>query len=146
MQKAFTGFKIGLIRCKEETGLSTRKTQIQRRKDQMQPSGTTISATVPYMVINQLLKLLPQDWDQVVAIFVQGPAWPFKGWLRLLPDRSPVDTFVKIKAFHLKYDEVHLDPNIQKWDVTVLELSYHQRHLDRPAFLRFWDRYWIDTW
>lgn len=49
-----------------------------------------------------------------------------------------------VKAFHLKYDEVRLDPNVQKWDVTVLELSYHKRHLDRPVFLRFWetlDRY-----
>lgn len=44
-----------------------------------------------------------------------------------------------VKAFHLKYDEVRLDPNVQKWDVTVLELSYHRRHLDRPVFLRFWE-------
>lgn len=52
--------------------------------------------------------------------------------------------FPIVKAFHLKYDEVRLDPNVQKWDVTVLELSYHKRHLDRPVFLRFWetlDRY-----
>lgn len=52
--------------------------------------------------------------------------------------------FAVVKAFHLKYDEVRLDPNVQKWDVTVLELSYHKRHLDRPVFLRFWetlDRY-----
>lgn len=51
-----------------------------------------------------------------------------------------------VKAFHLKYDEVRLDPNVQKWDVTVLELSYHKRHLDRPVFLRFWetlDRYMV---
>ncbi|CAJ0950007.1 unnamed protein product [Ranitomeya imitator] len=119
---------------------------IQRRKDQMQPGGTSISVTVPYRVIDQPLKLLPQDWDRVVAVFVQGPAWQFKGWPWLLPDGSPVDIFAKIKAFHLKYDEVRLDPNVQKWDVTLLELSYHKRHLDRPVFLRFWetlDRYMV---
>ncbi|EHB12236.1 Parafibromin [Heterocephalus glaber] len=115
------------------------ETLIQRRKDQMQPRGTAISVTVPYRVVDQPLKLMPQDWDRVVAVFVQGPAWQFKGWPWLLPDGSPVDIFAKIKAFHLKYDEVHLDPNIQKWDVTVLELSYHKRHLDRPVFLRFWE-------
>lgn len=32
-----------------------------------------------------------------------------------------------------------MDPNVQKWDVTVLELSHHRRHLDRPVFLRFWE-------
>uniref|UniRef100_A0A2I3HB65 Parafibromin n=1 Tax=Nomascus leucogenys TaxID=61853 RepID=A0A2I3HB65_NOMLE len=122
------------------------ETLIQRRKDQMQPGGTAISVTVPYRVVDQPLKLMPQDWDRVVAIFVQGPAWQFKGWPWLLPDGSPVDLFAKIKAFHLKYDEVRLDPNVQKWDVTVLELSYHKRHLDRPVFLRFWetlDRYMV---
>lgn len=44
-----------------------------------------------------------------------------------------------VRAFHLKYDEVKMDPNVQKWDVTVLELSHHKRHLDRPHFLRFWE-------
>ncbi|XP_040215746.1 parafibromin [Rana temporaria] len=119
---------------------------IQRRKDQMQPGGTSISVTVPYRVIDQPLKLLPQDWDRVVAVFVQGPAWQFKGWPWVLPDGSPVDIFAKIRGFHLKYDEVRLDPNVQKWDVTLLELSYHKRHLDRPVFLKFWetlDRYMV---
>ena len=44
-----------------------------------------------------------------------------------------------VRAFHLKYDEAKTDPNVQKWDVTVLELSHHKRHLDRPVFLRFWE-------
>lgn len=39
----------------------------------------------------------------------------------------------------MKYDEAKTDPNVQKWDVTVLELSRHRRHLDRPVFLRFWE-------
>uniref|UniRef100_A0A669EW32 Parafibromin n=2 Tax=Oreochromis TaxID=8139 RepID=A0A669EW32_ORENI len=119
---------------------------LQRRKDQIQPGGTTLSVTVPYRVIDQPLKLAPQDWDRVVAVFVQGPAWQFKGWPWLLPDGSPVDIFAKIRAFHLKYDEATTDPNVQKWDVTVLELSRHRRHLDRPVFLRFWetlDRYMV---
>uniref|UniRef100_A0A8C4HH56 Parafibromin n=1 Tax=Dicentrarchus labrax TaxID=13489 RepID=A0A8C4HH56_DICLA len=112
---------------------------LQRRKDQIQPGGTTLSVTVPYRIIDQPLKLAPQDWDRVVAVFVQGPAWQFKGWPWLLPDGSPVDIFAKIRAFHLKYDEAKTDPNVQKWDVTVLELSRHRRHLDRPVFLRFWE-------
>uniref|UniRef100_A0A3Q3RJE9 Parafibromin n=1 Tax=Mastacembelus armatus TaxID=205130 RepID=A0A3Q3RJE9_9TELE len=119
---------------------------LQRRRDQIQPGGTTQSVTAPYRVIDQPLKLAPQDWDRVVAVFVQGPAWQFKGWPWLLPDGSPVDIFAKIRAFHLKYDEAKTDPNVQKWDVTVLELSRHRRHLDRPVFLRFWetlDRYMV---
>uniref|UniRef100_A0A2K6TTA8 Cell division cycle 73 n=1 Tax=Saimiri boliviensis boliviensis TaxID=39432 RepID=A0A2K6TTA8_SAIBB len=73
------------------------ETLIQRRKDQIQPGGTAISVTVPYRVVDQPLKLMPQDWDRVVAVFVQGPAWQFKGWPWLLPDGSPVDIFAKSK-------------------------------------------------
>ena len=46
---------------------------------------------------------------------------------------------LSVRAFHLKYDEARPDPNVAKWDVTVLELSHHKRHLDRPVFLRFWE-------
>lgn len=34
----------------------------------------------------------------MVAVFVQGPAWQFKGWPWLLPDGSPVDIFAKSKG------------------------------------------------
>ena len=30
-----------------------------------------------------------------MAVFVQGPAWQFKGWPWLLQDGSPVDIFSK---------------------------------------------------
>lgn len=33
-----------------------------------------------------------------MAVFVQGPAWQFKGWPWLLPDGSPVDIFAKSKG------------------------------------------------
>lgn len=35
---------------------------LQRRKNQVQPGGATLSVTVPYRVIDQPLKLAPQDW------------------------------------------------------------------------------------
>ncbi|KAI4809063.1 hypothetical protein KUCAC02_017978 [Chaenocephalus aceratus] len=35
---------------------------LQRRKDQIQPGGATVSVTVPYRIIDQPLKLAPQDW------------------------------------------------------------------------------------
>lgn len=44
---------------------------LQRRKDG--------NVTVPYRVIDNPAKLTPQDWNRVVAVFVMGPAWQFKG-------------------------------------------------------------------
>jgi parafibromin len=45
---------------------------IQRRKDG--------GLTVPYRVIDNPSKLTNADWDRVVAVFVMGQAWQFKGW------------------------------------------------------------------
>lgn len=42
---------------------------------QRQRSGQT----VPYRVVDNPAKLSPSDWDRVVAVFVMGPAWQFKG-------------------------------------------------------------------
>nr|XP_002120818.2 parafibromin isoform X1 [Ciona intestinalis] len=110
---------------------------IQRRKN--------ADTTVPYRVIDNISKLQSHDdWDRVVGVFVQGPAWQFKGWPWLLQDGSPVDIFAKIQAFHLKFLEQKMETNISKWNVHVLPLSEHKRHMDRAALLKFWevlDRY-----
>lgn len=92
-------------------------------------------ATVPFRVVENPMKLTHEEWDRVVAVFVQGPAWQFKGW----PYNSPVDIFSKVAAFHMKWDETKLDSNVAKWSVNVLTLSRTKRHLDRANLLRFWE-------
>lgn len=61
---------------------------LQRRKEG--------ALTVPYRVIDNPQKLTNADWDRVVAVFVMGPAWQFKGWPW---DGNPVEIFSKSKAF-----------------------------------------------
>lgn len=88
-----------------------------------------------YKIIDNPLKLEPEDWNRVVAVFVQGPAWQFKGWPW---GGSPVEIFSRIKGFHLKWDESKLDDNVAKWNVQTLELSRNKRHLDKANLLKFW--------
>ncbi|XP_075226203.1 cell division cycle 73 hyrax [Lycorma delicatula] len=102
---------------------------LQRRKEG--------GLTVPYRVIDTPQKLTNADWERVVAVFVMGPAWQFKGWPW---DGNPVDIFSKICAFHLKYDEMPLDTNVGRWSVTVIQLSRNRRHLDRAALMVFWEK------
>lgn len=102
---------------------------LQRRKDS--------NSTVPYRVIDNPGKLSQTDWDRVVAVFVMGPAWQFKGWPW---GGNPVDIFSKICAFHLKYDEMKLDNNVARWAVCVIQLSRTKRHLDRAALMVFWEK------
>ncbi|XP_052093562.1 parafibromin-like [Mytilus californianus] len=101
---------------------------IQRRKNG--------GLTVPYRIIDSAAKLSTDDWDRVVAVFVQGPAWQFKGWPW---NGNPVDIFAKVKAFHIKWSDLPLDNNVKKWNVTVLNLDRNKRHLDRAHIQTFWE-------
>jgi len=106
---------------------------IQRRKEG--------GLTVPYRVIDNPGKLSPQDWDRVVAVFVMGQAWQFKGWPW---NGNPTEIFSKICGFHIKWDEVNLEKNIANWAVHTIQLSRSKRHLDRAKLMLFWeilDRY-----
>ena len=42
-----------------------------------------------------------EDWENVVAVFVQGESWQFKGWKW----ESPVELFSHVKGFWLKYED-----------------------------------------
>lgn len=57
---------------------------------------TLISLTlkVPYRVVDNPGRLSAAEWDRVVAVFVQGPAWQFKGWPW---DGNPVQIFANSK-------------------------------------------------
>lgn len=52
------------------------------------------NSTVPYRIIDNPAKLTPHEWSRVVAVFVMGPAWQFKGWPW---DGNPVEIFSKSK-------------------------------------------------
>lgn len=100
------------------------------------PDGTKVQ----YKIMDNPIKLDADEWNRVVAVFVQGPAWQFKGWPW---GGSPVEIFSRIKAYHLKWDEAKLDDNVSKWNVDVLQLSRTKRHLDKAILLKFWSS--LDT-
>ncbi len=111
---------------------------IQRKKD-MTVNQQLQTVTVPIRVIDQPLKLQPNEWNRVVAVFVQGPLWQFKGWPNLSPDGSPVEILTKIKGFHIKFDDMKVDLNVKKWDVQLLTINRNRRHMDRACVLKFWE-------
>ncbi len=48
-------------------------------------------------------------------------------------------SFVIVAAYHLKWDDSTLEPNIGKWAVNVIQLSRDKRHLDRARLMTFWE-------
>ena len=73
---------------------------LQRRKEG--------NLTVPYRVIDSPQKLQPADWERVVAVFVMGPAWQFKGWPWA---GNPVEIFVRgLRTPHPPLEQSVADP------------------------------------
>lgn len=70
---------------KQEGGRRDNEVLLQRQRN---------GVTVPYRVVDNPAKLTPSDWDRVVAVFVMGPAWQFKGY----PWENPVEIFAKSKT------------------------------------------------
>lgn len=87
--------------CKRETEIL-----LQRRKDG--------NLTVPYRVIDNPQKLTDADWERVVAVFIMGPAWQFKGWPY---EGDPVQIFSKSEwrlfLFFVKLHEFFKEINYQ---------------------------------
>ncbi|GBP12104.1 Parafibromin [Eumeta japonica] len=134
-------FKFVLTEQKKSEGaVRENEVLLQRRKGPVGDhniGNNATSITVPYRVVDNPGRLSAAEWDRVVAVFVQGPAWQFKGWPW---DGNPVQIFANICAFHLKFDEMKLDANVARWAVTVLNLSRTKRHLDRAVLLTFWEK------
>ncbi|VDD88604.1 unnamed protein product [Enterobius vermicularis] len=112
-----------------------RKATSRRENEVLLQRAKEGGVTVPYRVVENPLKLSDDEWGRVVAVFVQGPAWQFKGWRW---GGNPTDIFSNVAAFHLMFDDQRLDNNVAKWSVNVLKLSRSKRHLDRAILAKFW--------
>lgn len=99
----------------------------------------TDGRTVSFKAINNVSKLSHDDWDRVVAVFVQGPAWQFKGW-PIMENNDCNSIFKKICAFHLKWSNKAPEGNIKKWNCTVIDLENNQRHLDVQKIKQLWQK------
>ena len=87
-----------------------------------------------FMLVDDPRQLSNSDWKKVVAVVAQGAASQFKGW----KVRQPVDLFNKYVGVHFKYDDSETPKNVEKWNVSVLSVNKHKRHLDPTAAHSFW--------
>lgn len=129
--------------------LETRKfVPSQQAEHNAKPSQVIIQRkkgadTFTYKVIDNVATMLPEHWDRVVAVFVAGPAWQFKDWPKTMNDNletsNPVNIFNKVKAFYVTFSGSDPDPNVKKWNVTTIDVSRTQRHLDTRLVSKVWE-------
>lgn len=79
----------------------------------------TDNSTKPYKIIDDATKLPDQDWDRVVAVFVSGQLWQFRGWKY----SDPTSLLSKVRGFHLMHDGSPIDANIQSWNCKIIKVN-----------------------
>ena len=94
---------------------------------------------VPYEVTDRAPPPQSPDWARVVAVFVGGAAWQFKGWP--FPGAEAGDTvrlFSQAAGFHVSLADEAAPPAVKEWNVTRLTLHRTERHRDRSTVERVW--------
>lgn len=97
-------------------------------------------SSVNFRVIDSPQQLSDSEWSNVIAVFVSGHKWQFKGWKW----NEPVDLFAKTKGFFLKYSDSLTDSSVKQWNVSVLEINRYKRHLDAQCAHQFWT--FLEQW
>ena len=90
---------------------------------------------ITYRIVDSVHRFQKADWDNVVAVIVQGPLWQFKDWKW----NSPVEIFTNVKGFFIHYEDAPIDPTIKGWDIVRLPIGRNKRHLDKQAVFQFWE-------
>lgn len=89
-----------------------------------------------FQIIDNPTRLPAEEWSRVIAVFVQGNTWQFKGWKW----ESPVELFQHVLGFALDFEDAKVDPKVAGWKVHRLTIGRSHRHLDATAAFQFWAR------
>jgi parafibromin len=74
--------------------------------------------TREYKIIDNPTTLRVEEWDRVVAVFVSGQLWQFKGWKWA----QPVDLFRQVLGVYLTFDDRAVDSNVLSWNCKIIKV------------------------
>ncbi|RHY06882.1 hypothetical protein DYB25_009626 [Aphanomyces astaci] len=109
--------------------------------------------TYTFKLVDSVLRFSDRDWKCVVGVIVSGHTWQFKDWQWQFPlevfkrgknkricDGQGTDlcVYVTVCGIHIYSHGTALNQDIKKWDVKILMIHPHKRHLDKVAASEFW--------
>jgi parafibromin len=146
------GVFISMAELQKRGALGPKQSSISVERKNAKTGEITI-----YQVIDSIDRLKDEEWKQVVAVFVSGQHWQFKGWKW----EQPVDLFENstfshdahlennmyltlVKGYYVKYTDSQVESAVRGWNVSVLEVHRYKRHLDTQCAHKFWNT--LDQW
>jgi len=89
------------------------------------------------LVVDNVVEFRSRDWNNVVAVFVQGQEWQFKNYPKEWGGVAGI--FSTVKGFYIYYDDEKIPPAVSTWNVQCLTINKHKRHFDQSASNKFWE-------
>ncbi len=87
-----------------------------------------------YKVLDDPSGLNPEDWSRVVAVFVSGQDWQFRGWKY----SDPVNLFQHSLGVYIAADERAPDAKVSTWNCRILKVNSVKDHVTTSASKDFW--------
>lgn len=117
-----------------ESGIFEKVESIQKKQNvEIQRRNQNSKKPWKFLVYDSIDKFQSQDWDNIAAVFTSGMEWQFNGFKYM-----PAELFSRTKGYHIKYLDEETPQNIKNWNVKVLNIHRHKRHLDQPLVQQFW--------
>ena len=125
----FLGDRATFVGSGEARARAKDKANVLFFEHRFKSAGTTMR----FQVVDNPTRLTADQWARVVAVFVQGTSWQFKGWRW----EAPAEVLAHVKGYSLELDDGagRLDSG---WRVQRLYVSASRRHADATAHFQFW--------
>ncbi|OQR95046.1 Voltage-gated Ion Channel (VIC) Superfamily [Thraustotheca clavata] len=111
-----------------------KKSEGQRKQASIMINYTDNEETYQFRLVDSVARLNDKDWKSIVGVIVSGHTWQFKGWKWSFP----MEVFKRCCGIHIYAHGTSLNEEVKKWDVKILMLHPHKRHLDKVAAREFW--------
>mmetsp|Transcript_6388 Transcript_6388/g.18404 ORF Transcript_6388/g.18404 Transcript_6388/m.18404 type:complete len:487 (-) Transcript_6388:337-1797(-) len=112
------------------------------RKSSKETFKRTIGRTKPvvYHVTDAAPDKRDPTWRRVVAVFVQGKDWQFRGWpFKGVEEGDMVDSFSRMLAVYLAAPAEAVPPSVRSWNCRIFRLHPSNRHGDMQLVRDFYE-------
>ena len=102
-----------------------------------QHTDTTTGKVKVFKLMDNPTTLSSEDWHRVVAVFVSGQTWQFKGWKW----SSPVELFKNVMGIYLTFDDRPIDNNVLSWNCKTIKVNLTVMNISSVLVtFFFWNR------
>ncbi|KAF7683639.1 Cell division cycle protein 73 [Astathelohania contejeani] len=100
------------------------------------PSNQNITRNgILYEIVDNVSRFTSDDWESIVAIFLDGSNWQFKNWNW----KSLVDIFYSIPTFFIRYSNEKISEAIKDYKVNEIIIDSETKRCKKADIEKIWE-------